>query len=62
MAPRRKGHDNERVSKERSTPLGYVGKYEDLALTRGDNGLHVLRLHTAGGRVHPNPRRIPNGA
>ena len=31
-----------------STPLAYVDKYENLALTR-DDGLLVCRFHTAGG-------------
>jgi hypothetical protein len=32
-----------------STPLAYVDKYENLALTRDDDGSLVLRFHTAGG-------------
>ena len=50
MAPMRKGHDNERVSNERLNALAYVDKYENLALTRDDDGLLMLRLHTAGRR------------
>lgn len=38
MAPMRKGHDNERVSNERLNALAYVDKYENLALTRDDDG------------------------
>ena len=32
-----------------STPVAYVDTYENLALTRDDDGLLVLRFHTAGG-------------
>ena len=32
-----------------TTPLTYADKYENLALTRDDDGLLVLRFHTAGG-------------
>src|SRR5262245_44246737 len=49
MAPMRKEHDNQRVSNERLDALAYVDTYEDLALTRDDGGLLVLRFPTAGG-------------
>ena len=32
-----------------STHLAYVDKYENLALTRDDDGVLVLLFHTAGG-------------
>jgi len=41
-------HDNERVSNERLN-APYADKHENLALTRDDDGLLVLRFHTAGG-------------
>jgi hypothetical protein len=49
MAPMRKRHDDERVSNERLNALAYAGKSENLALTRDDDGLLMLRFHTAGG-------------
>jgi hypothetical protein len=47
MAPMRKGHDNERVGNERLNALAYVDRCENLALTRDDDGLLVLRFRTA---------------
>jgi hypothetical protein len=54
MAPMRTGHDNERVSNERLNASRLRGQVEDLALTRDDDGLLVLRFHTCRrpGRVH----------
>jgi hypothetical protein len=49
MAPMRREHDNERVSNERLNAPCLRGQVRKLALTRDDDGLHVLRLHTAGG-------------
>ena len=49
MAPMRQEYDNERVSNERlNAPSPTRDKYENLALTRNDDGLLVLRFHTAG--------------
>ena len=58
MDPMTKEHDNERVSNEWLRALAYMEKCENHALTRDDDGLLVLRFHTARrpGRVHrPNP-------
>ena len=46
MAPMRQDQANERVSNERLN--AYADKYENLALTRDDDGLLVLRFHIAG--------------
>src|SRR6266511_1686834 len=52
-APMRTGHDNERVSNERLNASRLRGQVEDLALTRDDAGLLVLRFHCRRpGRVH----------
>ena len=47
MAPMRQEHDNERVSNERIKAIACADKYEDLGLMRDDDGLLVLRFHTA---------------
>ncbi len=47
MAPMRKEHDSERVSNERLNAARLRGQVRSLALTRDDDGLLVLRFHTA---------------
>jgi hypothetical protein len=52
MAPMSKEHDNERVGNEGlNAPTPTRDKYENLALTRDDDGVLVLRFHTAGRRA-----------
>jgi hypothetical protein len=50
MAPMRPEHDNERLSNERLNAPRLSGKYENLALTRDDDGLLVLHFQIAGSR------------